>query len=172
LDILTNPGTTFNYELMLSKDLQMPVYKERAFSLDANIVDRNLRFAPLADPCDFKIMLFTTEVPPKVMKINTSGDKIMRGTTEISLARNTYKVNFSKIVIKEVTSHFRNGCFFLVVLPSNPEIKPLIIENLVIKARKMCAEPKVRKKRKTEDNEDSPDPASSSQQPKTEEADS
>jgi hypothetical protein len=110
----------------------------------------NGKLAPLADPCDFKIMLFTTEVPPKAMKINTSGDKIMRGTTELSLARSAVKMHFTKIVIKEVTSHFRNGCFFLVVMSSNPEIEPLIIENLVIKARKMAREPKMKKRRKIE----------------------
>jgi hypothetical protein len=53
-------------------------------------------------------------------------------------------------VIKEVTSHFRNGCFFLVVMPSIPDIEPLIIENLVIKARKMTKEPRLRKKAKVE----------------------
>jgi hypothetical protein len=40
-------------------------------------------------------------------------------------------------------------------MPSVPSIKPLIIENLVIKARKMVSEPKLRKKRKTEAEPDS-----------------
>jgi hypothetical protein len=87
----------------------MPVYKERAFELEASIVDQSRRPVPLIEPCEFKILLFTTEVPPKVMKINTNGDKIMRGTTEISVTVNSSKVHFRKIVIKEVTSHFRNG---------------------------------------------------------------
>jgi hypothetical protein len=70
----------------------MPVYKERAFSLEVHVVDSSEKYAPLIDPCDFKIMLFTTEAPPKVLKVNTSGDKIMRGTTEVSLARNQFTI--------------------------------------------------------------------------------
>jgi hypothetical protein len=133
----------------------MPVYKERAFALTINILDSQGEYAPLTEPCNFKIMLFTTEVPPKVMKVNTSGDKIMRGTSEISLSRNQYNLQFNKIVIKEVTSHFRNGCFFLVVMPALPHIEPLVIENLVIKARKMCNEPKMSKKLKVDEQEES-----------------
>jgi hypothetical protein len=64
------------------------VYKERSFSLDVNIVDQHEKLAPLPEACDFKILLFTTEVPPKVMKVNTCGDKIMRGTTELNLSQN------------------------------------------------------------------------------------
>jgi hypothetical protein len=31
-------------------------------------------------------------------------------------------------------------------MPNKPYVEPLVIENLVIKARKMCKEPKLRKK--------------------------
>ena len=86
------------------------------------------------------------------MKISTSGDKIMRGRTEISLLRNQFHVYFDRIVIKEVTSHFRNGCFFLVVMPSLKYIEPLIIENVVIKARKMGMDSGIRKKMKKEES--------------------
>jgi len=130
----------------------MPLYKERAFTLNANIKNTSNQFVPLQEPCDFNIMLFTTEVPPKIMKISTSGDKIMRGTTEISLSRNQFHVFFSRIVIKEVTSHFRNGCFFLVIMPSLKYIEPLIVENVVIKARKMGMDSGTRKKMKREES--------------------
>ena len=67
-------------------------------------------------------------------------------------------ISFDKIQIREVTSHFRNGWIFMVVLPkflrANHEtasavkessnayvidpnlIKPLIIERIVVKAKK------------------------------------
>ena len=60
---------------------------------------------------------------------------------------------FEKIQIKEVTSHFRNGWIFFVVYPkisnqnsngaisagsivNNQKIKPLILEKVVVKAKK------------------------------------
>jgi hypothetical protein len=101
------------------------------------IVDGKGERVNMTAAINFKIMLFTTESPPKLMKVNTSGDKIMRGTVEVE---SNGVVLFRKIVVKEVTSHFRNGCFFLAVAPKNSsEIKPLVIENFVIKARKMIA---------------------------------
>ena len=115
------------------------------------IVNQNNEKISMPIPVNFKIMLFTTESPPKLLKVNTSGDKIMRGTVEVE---SSGVIFFRKIVIKEVTSHFRNGCFFLVVMPKNSnEIKPLVIENFVIKARKILTSDPV-KKMKTEDSTD------------------
>ena len=148
--ILCGSKNNHAYSLRLVSDIPQPAYKERAFSLMMEIVDRNGEKATMPVPINFKIMLFTTESPPKLMKVNTSGDKIMRGTVEVE---SSGVVFFRKIVVKEVTSHFRNGCFFLAVMPKNStDIKPLIIENFVIKARKILATDPV-KKIKTDDAE-------------------
>lgn len=108
--------------------------------------------APISKHCRFKIMLYTTEIPSKQVKVTTSGETIMRGTVEYGLNRGQNHISFERIVIKEVTSHFRHGCFFLVVMPSSSNIEPLIIENVVIKARKRNKpkEPELCKKMKIE----------------------
>ncbi|CAG9315568.1 unnamed protein product [Blepharisma stoltei] len=150
LSTLCGSTAEFQYSIKLTSEIPSPVFKERAFTLTAQIVDLQGNEVQLADHVQFKIMLFTSENPPKVLTINTSGDKIMRGTVEVE---SSSQIVFSKIVIKEVTSHFRNGCFFLVVNPVGmPSIKPLIIDNLVIKARKVNPEGNPRKKIKTEMN--------------------
>ncbi|OMJ66950.1 hypothetical protein SteCoe_36026 [Stentor coeruleus] len=153
LMILCGTKTNHPYSLRLLSEIPQPAYKERAFSLMIEIVDKNGEKANMPIPVNLKIMLFTTESPPKLMKVNTSGDKIMRGTIEVET---NGVALFRKIVIKEVTSHFRNGCFFLAVVSKNcNDIKPLIIENFVIKARKiLSSEPT--KKMKTDE---SPDPS-------------
>eukprot|EP00358_Blepharisma_japonicum_P005294 CAMPEP_0202945816 /NCGR_PEP_ID=MMETSP1395-20130829/7321_1 /ASSEMBLY_ACC=CAM_ASM_000871 /TAXON_ID=5961 /ORGANISM="Blepharisma japonicum, Strain Stock R1072" /LENGTH=97 /DNA_ID=CAMNT_0049646079 /DNA_START=463 /DNA_END=756 /DNA_ORIENTATION=+ len=88
-------------------------------------------------------MLFTTERPAKLLINNTSGDKVMRGTTEVEADS---LITFNNVVIKEVTSHFRHGCVFLVVAPIDASyIQPLIIGNVVIKARKVMTEGNPRK---------------------------
>lgn len=81
------------------------------------------------------------------------GSKILKGNIEKDLV-NGY-CSFEKIQIKEVTSHFRKGYVFLVVYPKMPTfgnlcsgaiqqnfvdfttIKPLIIEKVVVKAKKI-----------------------------------
>lgn len=82
------------------------------------------------------------------------GNKILKGFIEKDLVNGA--VTFEKIQVKEVTSHFRNGWIFLVVYPkitkevnnnvlmrgnginiNTREIKPLIVEKVVVKAKKM-----------------------------------
>jgi hypothetical protein len=108
------------------------------------IVDKDGAQVTMPKQTIFKVLLFTTESPPKLLKLNTSGDKIMRGNIEV-LSNSI--VHFPKIVIKEVTSHFRNGYLFLVIAPVDDlNIQPLILSNFVIKARKMNNDGEPRKK--------------------------
>jgi hypothetical protein len=78
------------------------------------------------------------------------GNKILKGFIEKDLVNGS--ATFEKIQIKEVTSHFRNGWVFFVVYPklnsttssasgngpnvSGQKIKPLILEKVVVKAKK------------------------------------
>ena len=147
--MLCPDSLSHEYSLQLISSLPDPAYKERAFSLLLQIVDKNGGKATLANSASFSILLFTTESPPKLLKVNTSGDKVMRGTTD---ADGNSSIFFRKIVIKEVTSHFRNGCFFLVVSPKNSNnIEPLIIPNFIIKARKLAPDNSLRKKIKLDE---------------------
>jgi hypothetical protein len=81
------------------------------------------------------------------------GNKILKGFTEKDLVDGS--ATFEKIQVKEVTSHFRNGWIFLVVYPkistlhnnnvlrrgegvnvNSQRIKPLILEKVIVKAKK------------------------------------
>lgn len=159
LKILCGDNCQHDYSLELISELPSPAFKEKAFSMLLQIVDGTGQKVTLPTSAGFTIMLFTTESPPKLMKVNTSGDKIMRGTTD---ADGNSTVLFRKIVIKEVTSHFRNGCFFLVVAAKNlSNVKPLIVPNFVIKARKLNGDGVPRKKQKMEEENASPTEISS-----------
>ncbi|OMJ91505.1 hypothetical protein SteCoe_5874 [Stentor coeruleus] len=145
-------GNLCNHTLFLQLASQMPnpAYKERTFSIILNIIDSNGIKVKLNESLTFKIMLFTTDNPPKLLSINTSGDKIMRGTLE---AEGKSIVIFKKIIIKEVTSHFRNGVFYFVVCPKEASfIRPFVHPDFVIKARKL--HPDSPKKKVKIDNND------------------
>lgn len=125
----------FSCQLKLCGDIPNPAYKERAFPLMVCIVDNFNNEYILPKRVFFKILLFTAECPLKQLKLNTAGDKAILGTLEVD---GDSSVLFKKIIIKEVSSHFRNGSFFLVVKPENVDyIRPLVISNFVVKARKM-----------------------------------
>lgn len=149
-DILCKGKIDFRYRIKLASSIPEPAYKERAFEIIAVITDLEGNQAVIPKPTTFKVLLFTTESPPKLLRLNTSGDKIMRGIIE---QESSSEIHFSKVVIKEVTSHFRNGCVLLVIASTEEtDIQPLIVESFVVKARKMNGENETRKKLKYECN--------------------
>lgn len=158
LKFLCGDKCNHSFSLQLAIDIPHPAYKERVFSLVLNIVDINGTKANLRQNYVFKVMLYTADNPPKLLTINTSGDKIMRGTTE---TEGNSEVIFKKIIVNEVSSHFRNGSFFLVVTPKDADfIKPFVYPEFVIKARKIyseCIKKKFKIGKSDENHDDSQD---------------
>jgi len=97
------------------------------------------------------LALYSSENPPKFIEKNTAGQKILKGYIEQSLNQGICR--FEKIQIKEVSSHFRNGWIFIVIIPSMTplgsastssetyvdytKIEPLVLEKIVVKAKKL-----------------------------------
>lgn len=81
-------------------------------------------------------------------------------------------MTFEKVQIREVSSHYRNGSLFLIIFAraalnnaylkkeetsdklfiDYQEIKPLVIENMVVRAKKLQLKLKKKIKRKNEEN--------------------
>ncbi|OMJ76272.1 hypothetical protein SteCoe_24365 [Stentor coeruleus] len=135
LRFLSGDNPKFTHKLELGDEFSSPAYKERAFSVLVNIVDMDGNKVQLANNVKFTIMLYTADSPPKLLSINTTGDTIMRGTFEVE---GNSVIFFKKIIVKEVTSHFINGSLYLVIASKWADyIKPLIIKDFVVKARKL-----------------------------------
>ena len=148
LKLISGQTTSFSHSLSLVSEVPTPAFKEKAFSLLLQILDENGNPATLTSSTLFNVLLFTTESPPKALKTSMTGDKVIRGTTEVE---GNGSVLFKKIVIKEVSSHFRGGCFYLVVTSKNSSVKPLVVPNFVVKARKLNADGTPRKKVRIEE---------------------
>lgn len=147
LQLIAGPKADFRYTLRLLTPLPQPVYKERAFGLTLEVIDQTgTRTKDLQVNC--KLLLFSCEKPAKLLRTNTSGDKVMHGSVEATITDGICA--FPNIVIKEVTSHFKNGVFFLVIAASDLQVRPLVVENLVVKARRVNAEGKPRKRPRPE----------------------
>lgn len=146
---LCGGNQTFDYHLVLKSILPSPAFKDRAFSISAAVEPLEPERAKegMSRPLTAKLFLFTSESPPKMLRTTTLGEKIIKGDTEAENEEMTF--TFRKVVIKEVTSHFPNGCFFLVVAILNcVTVKPLIVDKFIVKARKILgdADPKKRPK--------------------------
>jgi hypothetical protein len=151
----------FLYGIKPRKDFPSLLYRERNLRIDVDLISlatgekvNNINKITMG------IAIYSSEVPPKLIALNTSGNKVFKGLTENDMAHG--EVSFSRFQINEVTSHFRNGWVFLVMYPKfqpnakvsaggfmenqnatpgsfvvDPAlIKPLIIEKVTVKAKK------------------------------------
>jgi len=151
---LYGPNPDFQYQIILKSDLPLPLYRERNFKFTVVLTDKNGNTVENSNRIPLTIGLYSSENPPKYIDANTAGNKILKGFIEKDLISGT--ATFEKIQIKEVTSHFRNGWIFFVVYPkitntggsgnllmggssnaiNSQKIKPLILEKVVVKAKK------------------------------------
>jgi len=152
LTYLYGPNPDFQYHLILKSELPLPLYRERNFKFTVILVDKNGNPVENSNRIPLTIGIYSSENPPKYIDANTSGNKILKGFIEKDLVSG--QATFEKIQIKEVTSHFRNGWVFFVVYPkvvsvgsntillnghnivNSQKIKPLILEKVVVKAKK------------------------------------
>ncbi|OMJ77182.1 hypothetical protein SteCoe_23292 [Stentor coeruleus] len=151
LDYISKVPSETALSLELASQFPSTAYKGRSFSFGLYINDENKKRIMLNESVKFKICLYTSESPPQLISINTNGEKIARGTLDVE---GNSIVLFKKVIVTEVTSHFRNGSVFFVVLPQNASfIKPFVVEDFIVKARKP-SEREMKKKRKLSDSDE------------------
>jgi hypothetical protein len=132
---LTGPEASYPYVLRLIDPIPKPVYKERAFSFSVDVVDSSGKNIIFMESLILDIFLYTADNPSKRVEISTAGEKIIRFICENF---DGTLLKFRKVCVQEVTSHYRNGSLLLVVTCKNNRlIKPLIIEDFIVKARKI-----------------------------------
>lgn len=122
-------------------DLALPepsqVFKEKGFSLTLRIMT-----AP-GVPCSvaglhFRVQLYSEDQPPVKIALNISGKKVLRGSVD-AYSDAEGMVVFPNIVINEVSSHYMNNCFTLVVSQSGEQnVKSFALPGVVVKARKQA----------------------------------
>ncbi len=101
----------------------MPLYRERNFSyvifvnrrISLKLTDIDGKLVKNNNKIPLSLAIYSSENPPKFIEKNTAGQKILKGYIEQSLHHG--QCRFEKIQIKEVTSHFRNGWVFIVIIP-------------------------------------------------------
>jgi len=121
--------------------------------LKVDLVDRFGIVVKNTNKIGLNISFFTSESPPQRIQVNTSGNKILKGRSEKDIFLGN--VEYDKLQIKEVTSHFRNGWIFMMISAEQPNlgskkrgstpdrcdidfssIRPLILDRVIVKAKK------------------------------------
>lgn len=124
------------YSILLIGALPSNILKEKGFQITVGLIDANQNRVQIPSDFKFKVELYTMDTPSKLLESNIHGKKILRGTL-FALTTDNWTVNFSNIVINEVSSHYSNDSLKIVVqLIGSHIVKPLFINNISVRARK------------------------------------
>ncbi|OMJ88171.1 hypothetical protein SteCoe_9904 [Stentor coeruleus] len=122
------------YSLSLLEEPDHVVYKNKTFSLKADIVDALNNKIILKQPLLFTVLLLKAANPIQIVELTKFKEKIITGTAICEINNTVY---FKKLIIKEVSSYQPFGIFTLVILPDDVKlIKPLVVGSLKVKSRK------------------------------------
>lgn len=148
LELVCKGQQQFGWTLELAKSLPNPVCKGKYFHFKVKLTSLDGTPFPVEERVQLMVAVYSAETPPKPILHNMTGGAMLKGYPESMLSHDPKEgchVAFFKIQLNEVTSHFRNGWIFLVVQPKynladsfdsvSERIKPLVMENLVIKAK-------------------------------------
>lgn len=150
--------------LELGEKLPEPLCKGKYFQFKVKLVPlREVPF-PIEERIQLSVSVYSAEKTPKPIQCTMTGHPLVKGYPESMLSYSSADkchVAYFKIQICEVSSHFRNGWVFLVIQPKytgqmtgeslQVQVRPLVIENVIVRAKEMSNK---RLKRKAEDAED------------------
>ena len=134
VNLLNSEKNDFSHFIRLLTAPPKPVYKERAFTFSVKIIDHLGEISSLSKSLILELSLFTSESPPKKVELNTSGQKVLKYICDYD---GQSFFCFKKVFVHDVTSHYRNGSLMLIVTSNFKTLKPLIIEDFIVKARKI-----------------------------------
>lgn len=168
LDLVCHGNQDFSWKLDLAKGLPNPVCKGKYFHFKVKLATIGEQVFPPEERVQLMVAVYSAETPPKPILHNMTGGAMLKGYPESMLSHDPKEgchVAFFKIQLNEVTSHFRNGWIFLVVQPKysvadsfdslSEHIQPLVVENLIIKAKETTCKRWRQEGLKPESEEDS-----------------
>mmetsp|Transcript_3626 Transcript_3626/g.7799 ORF Transcript_3626/g.7799 Transcript_3626/m.7799 type:complete len:266 (+) Transcript_3626:489-1286(+) len=124
---------SYLYSVRQTDDVVPTVFKQKPVSLRFRVVDSEGKPVQLAEPTVFTLELWLASMPTARLEKSHKGASLLSGCTEVS----SYgEVEFRKFYVSEVSSHYSNNNFFLVVRPMDAAIRPYVMKNFTVRARK------------------------------------
>ena len=133
----------YSFKLVLEGDIAAQVLKERGFAIKGTVRDGENRLAVQCDGMKLRLELYTQDDKTHALIHNIAGrlhigKKVMRGSVTACVQADA-SFTFPNVVINEVSSHYIDDAFSLVVSADQFNVKPLVIRKLVVRARKAKA---------------------------------
>ena len=138
--------TSFELSLELHGVVPNPVCKGKYFSFEVRLQTQGVSL-PTSEEIQVRAAISSADTVPQQLTVNMRGQPLFKGGVQTTVRfdpnERVHKGHF-KVLITEVTSHFRNGWVFLVVTADEGgeflartgySVKPLVVEHLVSKAK-------------------------------------
>ena len=159
-------GGTYTWALELNGKLPEPLCKGKYFQFKVKLVPLGETSFPMEERIQLSVSVYSAEKTPKPIHCTMTGQPLVKGFPEGMLSYSSADkchVAYFKIQICEVSSHFRNGWVFLVIQPKytgqetgeslHTQVRPLVIENVVIRAKEISNKRLRRKQEEGEEDE-------------------
>lgn len=91
------------------------MYRDRIFQLRLELRDKSNQIVKNPNKIDLVLAIYSQEQYPKEIKVNNKGEPILKGHLCVPLVKGS--AYFTRVQIREVSSHFQNGAIILAILP-------------------------------------------------------
>ena len=128
------------FELVLDSTPKPPVMRESSFSLSGFVATSDGLLSSRLSGVSLSLSLYTVDSPPRLLVSNIvgklhTGKSILRGSVQATIDADG-RFSFPKVVINEVSSHYLEDEFTLVVSAEGAQAKPVACRHLNVKVRK------------------------------------
>ena len=135
-----NGGRDERYALVLDSLPKTPVLRDYSFSVGGFSATLDGHPTSSLSGVFLRLCLYTADLHPRLLTHNITGTahtgkQILKDSTHAIIGPDGHFI-FPKVVINEVSSHYLEGEFTLVVTADSPQVKPAICRHFVVKVRK------------------------------------
>lgn len=130
----------YQFALVLDSPPKLPVMRESSFLISGCVTTPDGQLSSHLSGSNLSLSLYTVDSPPRLLTVNIVGPlhigkSILRGSLQATVGTDG-RFLFPKVVINEVSSHYLEDEFTLLVSAEQACVKPGAYRHLNVKARK------------------------------------
>lgn len=134
------PAKDHPYVLVLDSTPKLPVMRESSFTLSGFVTTSDGHLSTGLSGVSLSLSLYTVDSPPRMLVSNIvgklhTGKSILRGSVQATIGADG-RFSFPKVAINEVSSHYLEDEFTLIVSAEGAKAKPVAWRHLSVKVRK------------------------------------
>jgi hypothetical protein len=112
-----------------------PLFRETGIHFSGYVTNKEGSILSSSKGLELSLSVYRRESSPRLLRTNISGKQILRGTKTASVDVSG-RFSFPHIVINEVSFHYQEEEFILVIAAKEDFVKPLMFKHVTVRARR------------------------------------